>query len=162
MADKIDNGREDNMMNMPGFTAETSLYRTNNHYRFVAGTFLSDESTTVAPQGCGLPDLLACLGLIGGCIPIVYEACESDPGSCATAWALCLGASYAMCKDCITSIVEGGGGEGGGGGPGGGGVGGTPNPPCPPGTRCCGRIIKVPGQGLICEGDCIGPREECP
>ena len=41
-------------MNMPGFTAEVSLYQTNNHYRVTAGgSFLSVGNATVTPQDCG-------------------------------------------------------------------------------------------------------------
>ena len=141
-------------MNIPGFVAGTSLYQTNNHYRVAAGgSFPSDGKTTVTPQGCGLLELGTCLGQIGVCIPLVGAACASDPFSCSAAWAICMGSSYAVCKDCIDNIIEGG--EGGGG------VGGTPHPCCPPGTRCCGGCTKVPGQGLFCEGDCIGLGEEC-
>jgi hypothetical protein len=42
------------VMNMPRFTAEASLYHTNNHYQCVAGgSFLSDGKTTVTPQDSG-------------------------------------------------------------------------------------------------------------
>ena len=41
-------------MLLPGFTAERSLYKTNNHYQFAAGgSVLSDGNTTVTPQACG-------------------------------------------------------------------------------------------------------------
>jgi hypothetical protein len=153
-------------MNMPGFTAETSLYQTNNHYRFAAaGNFLSNGNTTVTPQGCGLFELAACGFQIGICIPIVAVSCNSDPGSCLLAWALCMGSSMLLCKDCIDNIIHGGGGEGGGGGPGGGGVGGggTGGPcGCARGKYCCGTCSKTPGRGTLeCDGQCIRLGEEC-
>jgi hypothetical protein len=42
-------------MNLPGFTAETSLYKTNNRYRGSAGSFSADANA-VAPQGASLLD----------------------------------------------------------------------------------------------------------
>ncbi len=137
-------------MNMPRFTAEASFYQTNNHYRLAAGNFLSNGDAAITPQGCGLFELATCGFSIAICIPLVAEACASDLGSCTAAWALCMGGSYGVCEDCIDNIIKGG--EGGGGG----GVGGTSHPCCPPGTRCCGGCTKVPGQGLFCEGDCVG------
>ncbi|WP_155920516.1 hypothetical protein [Methylobacter luteus] len=38
-----------NAMNMPGFTAEASLHKTNDHYRSIAGTFDTLAVAALAP-----------------------------------------------------------------------------------------------------------------
>ena len=155
-------------MNMPGFTAETSLYQTNNHYRFATGgSFLSNGNTTVIPQDCGIGEGFACGGFIHGGVGLCSYACfvEGDLAQCAGCWVLALGALYATCKDCIPAafrtlidLFESSGGVFTGGG-GGGGVGGS-RPCCPRGHFCRGRCTKVPGMGLVCEGECVRPGEE--
>jgi hypothetical protein len=47
-------------MNMPGFTAESSAYKTRGHYRDyqIASGFTNDSANVVQPQACDL----ACLG----------------------------------------------------------------------------------------------------
>ncbi len=154
-----------NEMKMPGFSAEASLYRTTNHYGFAAGgSFLSDGSTTVIPQDCGFIKWLSCGVLIGTGVIVCGGACASGIAvACAGCIATVFGGTLAIdCYDClpewIRDVIEGGGSGGGGGG--GGGTGGPCG--CPRGTRCCGGCTKVPGQGLVCNDECIGPGEVCP
>ena len=144
-----------NAMNMPGFTAETSLYQTNNHYRFATGgSFLSNGNTTVIPQDCGIVEGIVCGGFIVGGVGLCSYAClvEQDLAACAGCWVLALGAGYATCKDCIPAafralidLFEGGGG-------------GDPSC-CPPGKICsCGGHCVI---GL-CTGICLPPGAACP
>jgi hypothetical protein len=143
-------------MNMPGFTAETSLYQTNNHYRFAAGgSFLSNGNTTVTPQGCGVIEGIACGFVIAICLPVVAVVCgvDPDPIACAGAWAACLGVSYGTCKDCIPDSSGGGGG----------------GPPtcCRFGSTCeCGGrcVTRSDGTGIIdcVDGTCLKPGQKCP
>jgi hypothetical protein len=114
-----------NTMNMPRFTAEASAYRTRNNYRSAAGgRFLSDGCTTVAPQGCGWPEGIACGTYIGAGTAACTLACFGGPAACAACW-LGFGTTllYPLCKDCIPEWMkdlihafESGGGGGGGGG----------------------------------------------
>ncbi len=55
-----------NIMNMPGFTAEVSLYNTSVHYRMIAsvGSALSEQPVT--PAFPWLRCVRACGGCIGG------------------------------------------------------------------------------------------------
>ena len=46
-------------MSMPGFTAETSVYRTDAHYRMTAGVDASGN--VIRPQACDLDCLGECL-----------------------------------------------------------------------------------------------------
>lgn len=153
-------------MNMPRFTAEASLYQTNNHYRSTAGrSFLSDGNTTVTPQDCGWLKGGACGIVIGGGVTVCTASCLASPAlgglPCWVCWTGFLGLSYGFCRDCIPGwmrhlldLVEGGGGGGGGGG---GPCG------CPRGTtKCCGTCTIIPGRGRFCDGDCIGPGQQCP
>jgi hypothetical protein len=117
-------------MNMPAFTAEASLYQTNNHYRFaVGGSFLSDGNTTVTPQACGWFKGIICGAAIAGGSVLCIDACLAGPAPCALCWTGALSiVGYGFCRDCIPAwmralidIFEGGGGGGGGGSGGGGG-----------------------------------------
>ena len=110
-------------MNMPGFTAEASLYKTSNHYRFAAGgSFLSDGKTTVTLQGCGFVERIVCGSAIVGGTVLCTSACLSGPAPCAACWTGALAiVGYGFCRDCIPAwmralidIFEGGGGDGGG------------------------------------------------
>jgi hypothetical protein len=47
-------------MNMPGFTAESSVYRTSGHYRMIAG-FDANNRNVIRPQLCNLDCLGECL-----------------------------------------------------------------------------------------------------
>lgn len=164
-----------NIINMPGFTAEESLYQTSNHYFTAGGSFLSNGNTTVTPQACRFwYEAPICGGLIIGGAAICTASCLAGGGPaggypCYLCWTSYLGVLYGFCRDCIPKwmkdlidIFEGGGGSGGGGGgpPGG----GYParDCGCPVGTRCCGGCHLVPGQGRVCDDGCVRPGEECP
>ena len=138
-------------MKTPGFSAETSIYQADNHYRSAAhGSFLSNGNATITPQGCGVLNSLFCAGFIGICTPLCIASCAIDTASCAACFALCLGGTYLTCKDCIPGT--GGGGGGGGGN----------NPPlcCPRGQSCrCGGTC-VPGMGCV-DGECLSPGQSC-
>jgi hypothetical protein len=140
-------------MNMPGYTAEESLYQTNNHYRLGAGcSYSSNESAAVTPQGCGLIKGAVCGGFIAGGTGLCTLTClTGDPVLCAGCWVTALGAVYSSCKDCIPgwmraliNAFESSGG--GGGGP-------VRNP-----RRCCERsefgkcLFSVPAKEA-CPGD---------
>src|SRR6266496_750549 len=93
-------------MNMPGFTAEGSLYKTNNHYRFAEGrSFLNDKNTTVTPQGCGWVEGPVCGAIIVGGIGLCTASCLASPElgglPCYGCWAAYLGGLYGFCRDCI-------------------------------------------------------------
>lgn len=152
-------------MNMPGFTAETSLYQTSIHYRFAAsGSFLSNGNITVAPQGCGWTEGLSCLGLVIGSAVVCGGFCALGPWPGCIACVAALGAGdLCTCYDCLPKFIRDaldlgglcGGGGGGGGGP----------PPCCPADRphCCGICQPRPGGGLICDDACIDPKtHHCP
>lgn len=139
-------------MNMPGFTAEASLYR--NHTRYTSTNLVGESSynnTVVTLQSCSGFKVLVCNPLIYACV--LCFAIPNLPGALAC-FAGCLGGWFGYCRDCLDPIdvPDGGGGGGGGGGPCG----------CPRGTRCCGGCTKVPGQGLVCDDACVGPDEQCP
>jgi hypothetical protein len=123
-------------MNMPRFTGEASLYKTSQMYRGARGQPAGDAGSTVITQE------LSC-----------REKCGVEEVECAIGCGLNFGCQVLCGVKAILCLNDC---------PTGGGVGGTPNPPCPPGLRCCGGFTKVPGQGLVCNGDCIGPGEECP
>jgi len=107
-------------MNMPGFTAETSLYQTSNHYRSDGGSFLSNVNTTVTPQACGIfsTKFWTCALIIGNGITVCSGACAAGPLVCAGCWAVVFGGTLAVdCYECIPGwmrdVIEGGGGDGG-------------------------------------------------
>lgn len=147
-------------MSIPGFNAEASLYKTNNHYQQTAGIILSDGKTTVVPQDCGVFKGITCTIALPAAGAICAESClTSDFNGCLG----CVVGAIAVlgiggCGDCIPTdfikrLLSGGGGSGGGGS----------NPPtcCPPGKSCkCGGTC-VPGMGCV-GGECLGPRQSCP
>jgi hypothetical protein len=54
-----------NTMTMPGFTAESSVYRTSRHYQMTAG--VAAHGNVVQPQLCDTQCLLSC-----------QSACKAD------------------------------------------------------------------------------------
>lgn len=133
-----------NAMNMPGFTAETSLYKTHAHYRLIGGLV---RGSGVVPQqsdceiACGVADAACLIGCIAS--GPFYPLCAS---ACTVATVICLGG----CQE----------GSGGGGGVGGGGGGGQCG--CPRNNKCCGFCVKEPGKPLFCDGDCVPRNLQCP
>jgi hypothetical protein len=149
---------------LPGFTAEASLYQTNNHYRSAAGgSVLRDGNATVTPQDCGWIKGSICGGWIAAGIPFCSASCVIGAAGggipCWICWTGFLGGLYGYCRDCLPGwisdlldLAESGGGGGGGGG------GGSPQPvTCPSGTRCCD-----PVNGLCQAGACFPPSMQCP
>jgi len=149
-------------MNMPGYAAEASLYRTNSHYAAArGGGFLSNGTTSVLPQGCGWLEGGICGTFIAASTAACIALClDGGPIACAGCWTTALGPLFGLCKDCIPAWMralidefESGGGGGGGGS----------GPPlcCPIGRSCrCGGKC-VPGQGCV-DGVCLRPNQECP
>jgi hypothetical protein len=173
-------------MNMPGFGAPDSLYRTTQ----IFGSF--GRSTTHAARGvvasqsplCGNNCLAACGAAVGGCVAACVVAAAAtgpfSPATLATCLALGCGGSgftcFAECPPCASDPcamktnchgTDTGfcfcNGElcGWGCWP-------APPPPppppppecCPPGMSCkCGGTC-VAGRGCV-GGQCLGPRESC-
>jgi hypothetical protein len=122
-------------MNMPGFDAEMSLYKTEQLYRgCFSGVSRVNTRASLVPQ---LTCSEKCLGKFAAC----NLACVLGGGPLVP---FCLARCYDSFDDCSSGCPSGGG-------PGG------SRRCCPPGTVCDGRCEKVPGQGLVCDGECIGP-----
>lgn len=72
-----------NAMNMPGFTAEASLYRTDEHYyrAVLAGSGLSNQSVTMAFDWP--PFLCVWFPFLPGCPPpcVPTTRCSQDPAT---------------------------------------------------------------------------------
>lgn len=142
-----------NAMNMPGFTAETSIYATHRYYRTAgAGSFLSDGSAAVIPQGdCPWWKFFGCIGAVGACTTGCVVANVGFP----VCLGLCLGAASAIgCVACagLSSEDEATATQaalsGSGGGSGGGGGGGQPKTCCERDDR--GRCIIWVPKGAEC------------
>jgi hypothetical protein len=105
-------------MNMPGFTAESSAYRTRGHYRHyqMASGFTDHSASAVQPQACDLACLgecpQGCAGLTGrehaDCVRLCRSECGCTPqpqtcGPCqcnaATGWSQrCCGPNGTNCS----------------------------------------------------------------
>lgn len=163
-------------MNMPGFTGESTFYRTKNQYRATAsGIFLDDSNATVTPQGCGWAKGITCGAVIAGGVVVCTASCLAGPATggipCYLCWSGYLGALYGFCRDCIPGwmrdlidLAEGGGG----GGSGGGGGGGDPlshlrccglNKLCKCGGRC---VTNSDGTRSCVGGRCLNILQQCP
>jgi hypothetical protein len=89
-----------NTINMPGFTAETSLYETSKHYQSTTSqTYSNGEQVgisqlrprvAVAPPGGGdgVPDCAVCFGIcvaicvftnVPNCVDFCYDLCGCPP-----------------------------------------------------------------------------------
>jgi hypothetical protein len=68
-------------MDMPQFTANASLYRTNRHYEFIAAVLAADNGGRVSPAlvgrwslgGCEVTCIEVCTGF---CRPTGWECCN--------------------------------------------------------------------------------------
>ena len=147
-------------MSIPGFAAETSVYKTSNHYRLASRGLLSNG---VVPQGCGFLDWLGCAGIISGgaaqaCIPHCFDACKQGAAACALCVGQCLPDPFSFCKDCLVNLILGliASGDSGSGG-------GGPEPCCPSKTPfCCGKCEPLSGgRGFRCNGTCAKNRSFC-
>ena len=143
-------------MNIPGYAAEASLYKTTQVYRHGGVPTTGSASYVVAAQN---PCQQACESKLA----LTLKCCADGYPFNAPTWFWCNsinafdcvdlgGTTFASCmKKCVT------GGTGGGGG------GGGLRPCCPTGSRCCGECVNLRGGGQSCEhGPCIGPHESCP
>src|SRR5687768_8273070 len=107
-------------MNIPGFTAEAAIYRTNSQY--IAGYIAPQPGSSlnnrvvISPQTCSFGRNIICNGWILGCIGCTAFF-PSVPAMIAC-YAGCMGSMFAYCRDCLDliDIPENGNGSGGGGG----------------------------------------------
>jgi hypothetical protein len=154
-------------MSMPGFSAESSLYQSNNQYRTTGPKCASDVSSDIVPQGCGWVVGIICGGVIAGGAIFCTGVCiaggpESGGLPCWLCWTGYLGGLYGFCRDCLPEWVkeligsfEGGGGSGGGGEP----------MCCPYGRscRCGGKCVSQADGSIRCvDGICLKPGQACP
>ena len=123
-------------MNMPGFTAETSLYKMSQFYR----------GTGSRPPGDTGPAVVAQLFCSTGCF-LDLGFCAAD---CVAGGGICLPLCFLAFLRCQDQCGNGSGG----------GVGGQ-TPACPTGKKCCGQFIKHPGGFTECDGDCIPIGQKC-
>jgi hypothetical protein len=133
--------REINIMNMPGFTAEASLYQMKNYHRTVSS--VPGPGSGIQPSACRVQGHEEC---------DVMEDWVSIDGQ---RWVT--GHHLENCRNVIDSVDCSGDGDGshGGGGPGGGGDGGGPSEP-QQNRRC---VNTMRGQLQICQGRRY--REDC-
>jgi hypothetical protein len=135
------------MPSLPGFAAETTLYRTNRQYRALAG---NSQSTAlgVLPADATGDCLLGCaallpFGVVGcGFIGVLFG--PIGLGVCGTL----LGGAFAACALGCNAVRP-------------------PPPPecCPVGSTCScgGQCMPLAGGGQVCVGGlCLRPGEECP
>jgi len=151
-------------MTMPGFRAETSLYRTGSFYRGFNGAAGGQPAPAIIPSAVCGNDCFALCGLAAGgatagCITALIAAITAPPPVdvvlAGVAFGVCeaLGVGIAAiqcalnCPSCPT---------------------GPPPPPfrgcCPSGRSCScgGRCVKQPDGAISCVGGtCLGPHEQC-
>ena len=91
-------------MTMPGFFAEASLYKTDNHYKHaVTGGILLDGSTTVIPQDCPAWKWGACAAAVGGCTAgcVVAGSPSAEVAFFPCMLGCLAGLGMSLCNDCI-------------------------------------------------------------
>lgn len=132
-------------MNIPGFAAEASLYKTLQMYRGYSGAAGGDAAPIVVPadylqdclNSCGQQEEI-CAGVCAVSIwsPPAFVGCEYG---CYIKFLICL----SMCQASH--------------------IGGPPPPPacCPTGARCCGDCVSLTGGGQRCTAECVGKGESC-
>jgi hypothetical protein len=122
-------------MNIPGFAAQASLYKSGQPYWGLGG------------GGNTAPRVVAAL--------LCENSCYLDVGICTLG---CISDLNAACVAlCVAAGVKCLNGCAGGGGAGGGAKG-----CCPIGKKCCGQCVRVPGKGVQCDDVCVGRNEQCP
>jgi hypothetical protein len=142
-------------MNVPGYTADASLYRSAHMYRPSNAAELAEAATAVS--GLVLAQLKggAC---IAGCIGVEIVCATACAWAGPVGGIICEIGCGAQLADCVANCPPDptGGGGGNGGGP-------PPAPMCcPPWHKCCGKCVNLPTGGQRCDGQCIGPTEVCP
>lgn len=90
-------------MNMPGFSAESTVYQTQNHYQAAASAMLlAGGKPIVTPQGCGWIKGTVCGAAIAGGTVLCTSACLAGPAPCVACWSGALAiVGYGFCRDCI-------------------------------------------------------------
>jgi hypothetical protein len=71
-------------MNMPNFTGETSLYKTRNHYRLIAGEVKTSDGEAIIPQyfpNCEDRNLCTSVPIIGAGVRWTRTYCCRWDGS---------------------------------------------------------------------------------
>ena len=151
-------------MRMPGFSAELSAYKTDNHYQ-ISGirSFSNAGGRTVNPQGCSTTDSIICGSFIAVTVATCTPICIATLGA---ACAECVAGSlvgwlYPACSDCLPAWIRAiiaGASNGGGSGT------GNPPPCCPQGRTCkCGGTCQMVNGALACVNRvCLSPNQKCP
>jgi hypothetical protein len=118
-------------MTIPGFNAETSLYKTSVHYRLTGASVQADG---VTPSQVSFP--IRPFGSCGPCYRDISGNCSRDCGGCILFPTV---SCYHWTEPCNPSAC--------------------PPPCCPPGYHCCGECLPgrcVPdpfsGQGCVPPG----------
>ena len=119
-------------MNMPGFTAESSVYRTSGHYRMITG--FDANRNVITPQLCNLDCLGECLpscdGLAGRAHADCVAGCRRGCG--------CMSSQQA-CGPCQCDAQTG-----------------WSQQCCrPDGTNCSRRPCTPPGEGCTVHRTCL-------
>ncbi len=130
-------------MNIPGFAAEASLYKTGQSYRGSKGVSgVGTASPIVAAQTSCIDSCWQQYGLCAGLCLLTF-----NPGAIAA----CEFGCWVKNLFCQANCPVGGGG------------GGTPEC-CPFGRtcRCGGKCVTVNGRLSCVDGVCLGPHEQCP
>jgi len=127
-------------MNTPGFTAETSLYKTSRHYRLsILGPGDLPPTQTIVPADLGPQDQEAC----NTCL----ETCAETAVACSAVWAGVGGFTCFWCPPCCVAAGVGLAG-------------------CAAAAASCEAICHLPGGSKCCPtfcrlGKCCGRGEEC-
>jgi len=126
-------------MDMPGFAAEASLYRSGQIYSRY-------RKANYTPSG--LVPALSCREACGLTAAICGATCAWWNPICELGCALALG----ICLEQCSSDGDGGGSGGGGG------------LCCPFGStcKCGGRCMSVNGRMSCVDGTCLRPNQSCP
>ncbi len=137
-------------MEMPGFTAEASIYQSARYYVMTPSVAsvapvrdggLVSMSLLVPPCGSGALGDQGCYPDVDGSL-ISICPCGSPSDNCGPCFDFTyIGHDFGMLKVCRCVEPT------------------SPPPPCcPVGKKCCGTC--VPGMG--CDDVCIGKKEQCP
>ena len=82
-------------MSLPGFTAETSVYASHDHY--VSGAAFGSGGDVVVPQqSCGWRRAARCMARVGRCV----VQCGVTP----QCYVSCLGSRLRRCAPCIARV----------------------------------------------------------
>ena len=139
-------------MNVPGFTAASSLYLSTRSYTMIRSVSSAGNSILIVTPQQGTTFVPPCSNPLGGCYPApdgsFLSICPcGSPGTCGPCFDLSvegydLGSKNLCLCDSVTV---------------------TP-PPCCPASKpfCCGSCVPLPGGGFKCDGACINPHAHPP